>query len=992
MKASPASRSAFDVKGPRVFSIDAGRPFLSDLADGLIDALGDELPRAEIFLPTRRAVRAAADAFLDAYAQRGREAALLPRFLAIGDIDEEEMVAFASDPQDEIDLAPAISSSDRLIALARLVATRDRLVFAGQQNWPGAIAAARELGKLLDSFYTEEIDPSALRSLDVADSANHWARGLEFLEIVTEEWPKYLREIGREDPARRRANLISALARRWRERPPAHPVVIAGTTASAPSVARLVGAIANAPAGAAILPGLDRSADAGAWEAIEDAHPQSGFKALLKKLDLSRADIRAWPRSGGEAARTRLLAVALRPAEATDEWLALIGVMTRDDENLSAATKGLTLIEAENEEAEASIIAALFRETVEAPERTAILVTPDRHLARRVALKMRRWKISIDDSAGVPFANSACGAFLRLVAIFLEDPGDPVALLALLRHPLARLGLPRRERESAVDMLDRALRGVRPPAGLAGVEKALRDEGRLSAETAALINVLAVAAGDFPNGEDAPFAARLAGHIAAAERLADADRLWAGDDGEKGAALLAEIALSSLDDNEFGGRRYSETFEALIANRATRPRRDAHPRLQILGPLEARLQSADRVILGGLNEGAWPADSGGDPFLSRAMRKQLGLVSPERRIGLSAHDFAGLAAQPEVFLTRAKRDGGKPASPSRWIIRLKNILAGAGAIANVDRSRDWSAAIATLDAPGEVVPARRPRPRAGPGRRPEGLFVTQIEKWLRDPYAIYARHLLKLKRLDAPDDAFGARHMGSLLHAVFAEAAAQARAPSREALRAIFELEALRSGLPVSDRRFWSKAIEEALEWFGEFDAGRRRLGQAVVLEKTAHTDLSVKGRCFTLSANPDRIDLLATGGAAIFDYKTGKIPTGKEDKTFNPQLALTGVIVEDGGFAALGRRAIDLYAYHKVANRNRDDAKNCFMREGAEARAAIAEAREKLIRLIAAFDDPETVYHSQPRPQFTDDYGDYDQLARRKEWGAAHEGGDVGE
>lgn len=989
MSKSARRTNLFDARAPRLFSIDQGRPFLADLAEGLIDALGADLPHAEIFFPTRRAVRAAAEAILDAYERRGVSAALLPRLRAIGDIEEDELIAFAGEASDEIDLPPAVSTTERMVTLARFVAARDR-AFAGQENWPAAIAAARELGKLLDSFHTEEIDPASLRSLDVADAAGHWANALAFLEIVIEAWPAHLREISRVDPADRRARLINATARRFDQSPPTHPVVIAGTTASAPAVARLVEAIARAPLGAAVLPGLDRAMDGRAWEAVgrEDAHPQSGLKALLGKLKISPKEVLPWPKSGEENPRTELLALALRPAEATDDWLALVDAMTKKDRAVAASTDGMTLVEADNEEAEASIIAALFRMTVEESDKTAVLVTPDRHLSRRVALKMRRWGILVDDSAGIPFANSSCGVFLRLTALFLEDPGDPVAILALLRHPLARLGVENSKRARGVDTIDRALRGPRPAKGLASLEATLRgkdlpDEGALSI-TAALKD----AAARFPQNADAPFGQLFSGHIAVAERLAGAGDLWSGDDGEAGAALLAELEGTANDISTISGLRYSDVFSALIAGIAVRQRSNAHPRLVILGPLEARLQSADRIILGGLNEGVWPQDAADDPFLSRQMREALGLPSPERRVGLSAHDFAGLAAQPEVFLTRAKRAGGKPAKPSRWTVRLKNILTGAGAISAVDRSAEWSAVIEKLNRPNKVERAARPRPKAGPGRRPREVSVTRVEKWLRDPYSIYATYLLGLRKIEDPGVAFGPREMGSLLHRVFERAALAAETPTAASLQALYDEIAPEFGLDEAERRFWSAAVSRSFEWFAKFDAERRAEGRLGVIEGDARWALPDIAPPFMLTAKADRIDILADGRVAIFDYKSGKLRTEKQDSAFSPQLSLTGAMVSAGAFAQIGARDVARYEYVKTLNRSDDEAKNSWGREGDDAAAAIFDAETRLRALIAAYDSPDAAYQSQPRPEFSDDYGDYDQLARRKEWGAV-EGGD---
>jgi len=982
MSKSERRDSPFDAAAPRVFSIDQGRPFLADLAEGLIDALGADLPRAEIFVPTRRARRAAADAILDAIERRGFRAALLPRFRAIGDIDEDEFTAFAGSAADEIDLAPAISETDRLLALARLVAARDR-VFAGQENWPAAIAAAKELGRLVDALYTEEIDPAALQSLDVGDIAGHWARSLEFLRIVTQEWPRHLAEIGRTDPADRRRRLIDAAAKRILSAPPAHPLIVAGTTASAPAVARLVEAIARAPRGLVILPGLDRAIDPRAYDSIDDAHPQAGLKALLDHLKIAPADVKAFRGSGGISARARLLALALRPAEATDDWLTLVAAMTAEDKGLAKATDGLSLIEAADEDEEAGVIAALFRKTVETPSETAMLVTPDRMLARRVALKMRRWSVGVDDSAGVPFGNSPCGAFLRLTALFLDDPGDPVATLALLRHPHARLGLDPASRAAAIDLLDRGLRGTRPARGLETLQCRIGDAGVAGSPAAKAIAALKDAAGAFEAAKGDGFAALLSAHIAAAERLAG-DDLWSGEDGETGAALLSELLSSAKAVDAIGGGRYAEVFDALISGAVVRAREAAHPRLAILGPLEARMQSADHVILGGLNEGTWPQEAARDPFLSRTMRKTLGLSSPERRIGLSAQDFAGLAAQPRVTLTRAKRARGAPATASRWIIRLRNILTGAGAVEAVDRSADWSAAVARLDAPDAVRPARPPRPPAGPGRRPAELSVTRVETFLRDPYAVYAQYLLRLRKLEDPGSAFGAREMGSLLHKTLERAARAAKAPTPETLQADFDALAPEFGLDAGERRFWSRAVADCFQWFCEFDAERRREGVVGVVEGEGRWEVEGLDPPFALIAKADRIDILNDGRAALFDYKLNRTPSERQIAQFSPQLPLIGAMVEAGAFAAIGRRPVASYAYLRLVNRKRKDAENALWKADAEAAAEIAAAAAGLKAWIRSFDDPITVYLSQPRPEFVNDYGDYDQLARRKEWGAA--------
>jgi ATP-dependent helicase/nuclease subunit B len=994
MSESPSNAFVSELVAPRYFSIDPGRPFLADLARGLIGAFGEDLPRAEIYLPTRRAVRALSGAIFDARAEEGVRASMLPRMRAIGDIDEDEMAVFAGDAADELDLPPAISGVARTLELARLVAAKDR-AFEGHENWPAALAAARELGKLLDSLYAEEVSAAGLAAIDAGALAEHWRVSRDFLEIVTNAWPAFLDAQNLSDPADRRAKLIGMKAERILASPPSHPVIIAGTTASAPAVARLVKAIAAAPLGAAVLPGLDREIDAKALEKIEDAHPQAGLKALLKSIGRNPRDIRPWPCSGGGNPRAGLLRLALRPAEATDEWLDLIDSATVTDPKLARSVEGLSLIEADTEDAEALIVAMLFRETLETDGATAMLVTPDRNLARRVALKMRRWTVTVDDSGGVPFANSNCGTFLRLAAGFLADPGDPVATLALIRHPLARLGLDEPQRGKAVDALDRALRGVRPSGGLAALsERVAKDDQALAA-----LVVLQNAADRFAAAGGAPFSEKLRAHLDAAALIAGG-ALWSGDDGAAGAELLEDVLQNEAALNAVRANAYTDVFDALIAGAVVRRRSDAHPRLAILGPLEARLLSADHVILGGLNEGVWPQGAPADPFLSRAMREEVGLPSPERRIGLAAHDFAQGAAAARVTLTRAVRAGGAPAKPSRWIVRLKNILEGAGALSAVDQSPLWRARAALIDKPDVVRPAEAPRPRAGKDRRPASLPVTDIEKWIRDPYAIYAKRLLRLKPLDEPGVEPGPREAGTLLHKAFERAAKEPAALSAEALRALVNEEAMRAGLNGADRAFWSASLEEALQWFAGFDAGRRAAGRSFVEQEGALTLQGVDPP-FTLTARADRIDVLDNGEAAIFDYKLSSLPTDKQDKAnFSPQLPLTAAILAAGGFDAIPARNIAAYKYLRMTGREGDPEKDEYGHDGAEAQEAMRKAEDALRRWITLFDDPKSVWRSKPRAQFikksrpgnADLDTDYDQLARRREWMASDDADGDGE
>lgn len=987
------SDGIYSLPTPRLFTIDAGRPFLRDLAHGLLEAIVTDDPLAladmEILLPTRRAARALADAFVQAGPRR---ASILPRIRPIGDVDEDEIAVTADFNADDIDLPPAASPLERRLVLARLVAEADKM-FSGQERWPAAIAAADELASLLDSFYAEEIDFARLDDLTPSEHAAHWERSLKFLRIVTDAWPDYLARTGQIDPAQRRGRLIDLRARQLVDERPAHPIIIAGTTGSAPAVARLMRAVASLPNGAVVLPGLDRALvrDAKAWSVIEDPHPQAGLKALLAFLERDASTVAAWPRSATEAAPSRragLLSLALRPAEATDDWRALVTDAAAEDPHLSDATRGLAIVEAEDEEAEAAAIAILMREALEAKERTAMLVTPDRTLARRVAAKLRRWNIAVDDSAGVPFANSPCGTYLRLAAAWLATPSDPHAALALVKHPLAGFGFDTHAARTAVIAFDAALRGLAPGPGLAGLAAKVASSAFFADRAGPLVTALVRAAQHWPTGRSAPFTDYLAAHVEVAENIAATSaeegqtRLWRGEDGEAGASLLAELRETAMALGSISADDYAQAFSQILAGASLRRRSSAHPRLSILGPLEARLQSSDLMILSGLNEGVWPGDAGADPFLSRPMRKTLGLPSLERRVGLAAHDFAQGAAAPEVVVTRALRSGGAPAKPSRWIVRLKNILAGAGTVDAVDKSTRLAAWASALDAAGPVKRAPPPRPTPPVASRPRALYVTQVEKWLRNPYGIYARYVLGLRKLDALDEQFGARHVGNLLHKVYERAATENA--SRARLSELLDEESPVHGLGARERAFWRTGLEASLDWFSAFHADHLAVGAPAVLEQTGSLAIGAPAGPFVLSARADRIDLAHDGSVFLFDYKSGAIPTAPQMKTFRVQLPLTALIMEGGGFAQLGPRALGGFAYVKTYGVK--SGGDMTAARGADAAAMVAKVGVDFAAWIAAFDDEATPYLSQPRPQFLDDHSDYDHLARRCEWNA---GGD---
>jgi ATP-dependent helicase/nuclease subunit B len=1005
-----------------IYTMPAGADFLKSLSGELLTRYRSDilaLGRLTIFLPTRRAHRELSKAFLS----HSDTPMLLPRMKVLGDIDEEdaldlENILPGDDPSFQ-SIPQAISSLRRRFWLARLA--REFYSKINPQDtspaWHSCLAAADALAGLMDALHAEEITPDKIDSILPDDLPDHGKIALGFITIVTAQWPKELAGLGLIDGAARRSLSLNALSKKWQETPPRDPVIIAGSTGSLPATARLMSVVAHSKNGLIILPGLDTNMTEDDWQGIDDPHPQMGLRHLLQEYfpDINRHDILVWPGSANESApREALIRLALQPAGRTQNWHQQIEDFAEAGDK-DAAIKGLSIIEMPDKDREAEAIALLMRETIVSPGKTASLVTPDRLLARRVSHKLRRWNIQVDDSAGAPLAQTGRGSFLRMTANWLNQPSNPITLMQLMQHPLCQCGLAADDFTASANAMDLSLRGFAPGEGFLALREHLHygfywqnflqndaddkpTPTKFWQQSKVLFDRLEQAAVPWQtllnDKAQHPIGDWLSAHIKIATALAQSHDqtgeqvLWQGREGDAIANLLQNISSESHDLPKFTARDYSDFIDALLQATPFRTQSNTHPRLSILGPLEARLIQADRIILGGLNEGIWPSLGAQDPFLSRPMRDKIGLPSPERRIGLSAHDFAQLSAASEVVLTRALRADRAPTKPSRWLLRLNNILTGLGLEKKTNQSAKLSLWLEQFyfSKDKSITPLAPPGPTPLLAMRPRRLSVTQIETLIRDPYAIYAKKILKLYPLDPLEAQIGAAMRGTLLHAVFAEIADQYFDANiktlREKLDEIITRRFDQGHFPLHLQKSWQARLQQSFDWFVRFHSDRRQLYPKALLEQKGEITLPLSAGDFTLNARADRIDLGKNNNAAIVDYKSGQLDTGGVAKTFNPQLQLTGLILLAGGFSAIDIKTIDALALYKVWNR-KEEGKDDLLLPDDKIIELIEEARSRTLELLAHYDDPDTAYLSQPRPQFAAHFGTYDHLARRSEWEA---------
>lgn len=969
---------------PRVYTIPPHRAFSDALAAGLTRRFGSDplkLARGLVLLPNNRAKRAITDAFVRA----SGEGLLLPRLVAIGDPELDEAVGAAFDPADDPDpVPPAVAPLQRRLVLARMLATGDR-------DAAEAMRLAGDLARTLDQLLVENVPPRALRDVDVAGLSDHWQVSLDQLRVILDQWPGELARLGRVDLAERRSRLLERVANRWRIAPPPGFVCAAGVTTSAPAVAALLKTIAYLPAGMVVLPGVATGISDEEWAALGphkpepgridaprsiEVHPQFHLKLLLDRMDVARSDVSPW-RVGSELdappARGRAIATALQPARFTRDWAGL----PKGERNLA----GVRALEVATSAEEAQAIAIALREALETPGRTAALVTPDRALGARVAAHCRRWGIAIDDSAGQPLATLPPGALLLAIAEAAAQDFAPVALLTLLKHPLVRAGERRVAWLDGARALDLALRGPRPGPGLEGIDLHLANrEGRdaqIRAAAAAwwpearglLVQLVPIFAAPSPLGQ----------LLAAVRETATAlcgDAVWSRPEGRAAAQLIDELEREASNGPALvAPAALAPMLRDLMDEVAVRPPQGGHPRLAIYGLLEARLQTADLMILGSLNEGSWPGIPAPDPWLAPPIRAQLGLPGLERRIGLAAHDFAGALGAREVLLTRARRDASGPTVASRFWLRLEALAGG------LESDQRLAALAAWIDRPGVHDPVGRPRPAPPANIRPRRISVTDVDRLKADPYAFYAKKMLRLAALDMVDADPSAAWRGTAVHDVLERWAKEDRDPATLVARA--EAAFAAPGIHPVMRALWKPRVLEPIAWIAEAIAGMIAEGRTIL---DAERDGEIEFAGVTLSGKFDRVDTLPGGGLAIVDYKTGQPPSPKAVRAgYNLQLGLLGLMVERGGFEGISGEA-RAFEYWSLSRRRGQFGfiDSPCADDGARGKIVtsefVATAAENFADAVGRWLTGAEAFTAKLVPEYAP-YADYDQLMRRDEW-----------
>ncbi len=949
----------------RIYNIPASCCFVDALAQKLeqeFDGHLLDLPEVLILLPNRRACKSLADAFV---CRRGLSPTLLPRMMPIGDVDEDDLVLSSYEAGSALlEVKPAVERTERLMLFTKIIMARPTDYGVEKIGVAQACALAQELAGLIDTVHNEELDFANLQNLVPEEYAAHWQQTLKFLEIITTYWPQILQDRGVCDASERRRYLLQKQCEAWEKKPPQGRVIIAGSTATFPMMKRLVDIVCQLPQGEVILSGLDKELDEESWIEIDDTHPQFELKELLEYLHVDRGEVAdLCPRVFAE--REGLISEVMRPASTTDKWLMLKGRGVR-----FPAVEGIKLVDCADVRQEALSIALIMREVLETPEKTAALVTPDRNLARRVAGELERWNIKVDDSAGRPLSLTPVGCFLRLLLKACSQQAKRVDILSLLKHPLCGLGQKYGDVRASVRQVEQSVWR----AGERGDDSDLLQ--CFAEKTAALRSLLQQSKVDL--------SVLIREHLQTAEVMAATEDkegnalLWRGDAGEAASVFFSDWLEYAEILGEVEPFDYLGLSEVMMSGVMVRPKYGTHPRLRILGPIEARLTHFDVMILGEVNEGVWPQAVAGDPWMSRPMKRDFGFPQPEKSIGVLGLDFCNLLGAKDVYLTRAERVQGTPMVKSRWWMRLETVLKALDFDISLLFADKYPQIAQQLDFPDVFEKVEPPAPCPPVAARPRELSASGVELLMRDPYSVFAKYILRLKPLDDIEPDLTMADYGTMIHGILEEF--NLLYPNaypknaKEILLALGKKRFAEDKLAVERRAFWWPKFEKAVEWLVAIEEEYRQTVKKVNSEVRGEMTIQAPAGPFKITAKADRIDETTDGRINVVDYKTGRARSSKEvEKGYAPQLPIEGLIAQKGGFFGIAAAAVADLIYWQLGKKMTNVNKNM--------EKILADNEENLQRLVAVFDFESTPYICHPNPKRIPEYSDYEHLARVKEW-----------
>lgn len=953
-----------------VFNIPLSCSFWDTLAKSFLEKYSqNDLALADVLflVPNRRACQSFTAAFVR---EQGLKPTILPKIIPIAEIDDEELFFDTFGVVDDIEQAKSvITNEERLFLFSRMIMSKPADFGLKQISLAQAVNLAKELASLIDTACNQGLSFDKLYDLVPDKYAAHWQETLKLLKIITEYWPHILEERHAVDMCDFKKTLLYKQADIWQQEKTERHIIAAGITASFPAIVNLLKVILTLPNGEIYFAGLDTKADETYWDAIDESHPQFELKELLEHLLINRDQIENFCLPQNEA-REKFISEIMRPASVSNNWQKL-----RDNTSILDSLKNISLLESKTQRDEALAIALKMREILNFDGKTAALITYDRNLARRVASELGRFEVKIDDSAGLPLSLSPIGIFLRLIIEAAQNTDSDINFIGLMKNPFMLFHTSAADFRKKVYDYEYSLRkkNTVPDENISSFFRLIKEKLIDFAELLALPQV--------------SFEDIIKKHLEIAEEFAASDEksgkkiLWRGDAGKCAAKFITKMLESAKFLGMIDGKDYLQLFLELMSFESVRSSYGTHPRLSILGPIEARLCHFDYVILGEINEGIWPKPEQADMWMSRPMKKDFGFSLPEKNIGILGADLCGFLSADNVILTRAERVDGTPMKKSRWLLRMETVLGAMGSNIKAFKSTKLSQLAAKLDTPETSLSITAPAPCPPLYARPTKLSASAVDLLVADPYSVFAKYILKLYPLDDLDIPLDQRDYGTLIHGIIETF--NNSYPQQLPENALNIL--INTGKKCFDEAhieqelrafWWPKFVKTAIAYI----ALENRLDTSTIYnEIEGNLSYKISDTDIVFTAKADRIDILNGGGVNIIDYKTGKIPTKKQVMSGHAlQLLLEGLIAQKGNFNNLSAKEVNQLVYWHLGDKT--SPKNVLVINPKED-DVMQKCEDYLLKLISTFNFESTPYYSRPIPKYIPKNRDYEHLARVKEW-----------
>lgn len=710
-------------------------------------------------------------------------------------------------------------------------------------------------------------------------------------------------------------------------------VIIAGVATGIPVIKKLLQAVALYQHGSIVLYGVDDNMMENEWLEVEAMNGQFNFKELFKLLKIDPGSIDYWCKDRKEKSPS-FLSNALKPSISTINWHKLA------PENVN----NLKYLKCNDQHHEAKVIVNLLENKV---YNKALVVVPDDKLMVKIISWLGLKNIDANIIRDYPLKQSKGAIWMSLCLDLLVQKCSIFSFLSLLKNPLVKID------KEIIEYIETLVRD-RSFYGNSIFDLKLEDEN--------FQNILA----EIENFKDSfsifnqSFAQLLSAHIAFASNIAK-QPLWQEREGEELEKFLQILQNNSENLGFILAKDYPRILQHFL-NSAYYRLENTDYSITIAKPIDARLHSADLVILSGLNENIWPETQVIDPFFNRSLQAKLGLPLLEQTIGEEAHNFFCFSQAKEVFFTRAEKISGSSTTPSRWLLRIET-LAKKLNINLIEKSHNSSLTIIENNLKNEndiaMVPVEL---------RPKQLSVTQIEKLVFNPYYIYVDSILSLKKLLPIERKISALDFGLFIH----KALELYNANSEKSLERLLNsgrqaLSLLNLAQQQLQIVFWSRFVRIA-QWFIANENQKNKIY------------LEIKGRAkigdnFILIARADRLEIATNNAVDVIDYKTGNLSTYKSIQTGRTlQLLLEGIIAARGGFDCQKKLGnVENLKYIKLSG-SEDPVE--ILEIDLTNDDLLVRAEKYLNDLIKEYEDPATAYHYTKAKKIG--YCEYSHLARK--------------